>query len=42
MKRMFCDLCHKEMASMEDSEMEIPYELVEFDLCSECTEEVSY
>ena len=42
MKRTFCDLCQKEVSFIQDNEFDMPYELVEFDLCNDCTEEVSY
>jgi len=42
MKRTFCDLCHREVSFAHDNEQDIPYELIEFDLCNDCMEDVSY
>lgn len=42
MKSTLCDICRKEVSEIRDSEFVIPYELIDFDLCDDCTAEVSY
>ena len=42
MKSILCDVCRKEVPAIRDGEFGIPYDLLDFDLCDDCTAEVSY
>ena len=42
MKSVLCDICRREVSEIKEVEFVIPYELLDFDLCDDCIEEVSY